>query len=54
MDDAVEGVETIVRDYERHSRAARAIAEDQFASDRVLTRLLDRLDVDGPRAGDRQ
>jgi len=50
LDEAIEGVEAIVGDYERHSRAARAVAEEHFASDRVLTRLLDRLAVDGPRA----
>ena len=47
-DEAVAGVEAIIGDYDRHARAARAIAEEHFASGRVLTRLLDRLGVVGP------
>ena len=43
VDDAVAGVEAITGDYVRHARAARAIAEEHFDSDRVLGRLLDRL-----------
>ena len=35
------GVGELRRDYERHRRAARAIAEDVFDSDKVLPRLLD-------------
>jgi hypothetical protein len=42
-DEAVRGVEEIVGNYERHSRAAREIAEEHFAAERVLTRLLDEL-----------
>jgi Glycosyl transferases group 1 len=42
-DDAAQGVEEIGGDYERHSRAARELAEEHFAADRVLTRLLDEL-----------
>jgi hypothetical protein len=41
MDEAVAGAERIARDYEAHGRAARAIAEDYFDSDRVLGRLLE-------------
>ncbi|MGH7564070.1 MAG: glycosyltransferase [Gemmatimonadota bacterium] len=48
LDEAVEGVEEIAGDYERHSRAARAIAEEFFDSDKVLSRLLDRLDIEAP------
>ncbi len=42
---AVAGVGEIVGDYRRHAAAARSIAEEHFASDRVLGRLLDRLGV---------
>jgi hypothetical protein len=49
-DEAVAGVDAITGNYNRHACAARAIAEEHFASDRVLTRLLDRLGVEGPRA----
>lgn len=40
-EDVLSAVEEINRDYSRHSRAARAIAEEYFDSDKVLTRLLD-------------
>jgi hypothetical protein len=43
VEEAAAGVEDIRRNYRRHSRAAREIAEEHFDSDRVLTRLLDRL-----------
>jgi hypothetical protein len=36
-------VEEILRDYPRHTRAARGLAETYFDSDKVLTRLLERL-----------
>jgi hypothetical protein len=39
--DVLTALEEINRDYARHSRAARAIAEEYFDSDKVLTRLLD-------------
>ena len=45
MDEAVAGVEAIESDYDRHTRAARQLAEDRFDSDRVLGRLLERLGV---------
>jgi hypothetical protein len=45
LEEAVEGAERIVADYERHSRAARAIAEEHLTGDRVLPRLLDALGV---------
>jgi hypothetical protein len=40
LDDAVAGAESIAADYERHARAARALAEEHFDSDRVLADLL--------------
>jgi glycosyltransferase involved in cell wall biosynthesis len=43
LEEAVAGVESIVGDYDRHSRAARAIAEEYFDSDKVLTRLVERV-----------
>ena len=45
LEEAAAGVEEITRDYERHSRAARAIAERHFAAERVLPRLLEKLGV---------
>ena len=45
LDEAAAGVEEICSHYERHSRAARAIAEEYFDSDKVLTRLLEKLGV---------
>jgi len=45
LDEAAAGVEEITGDYERHSRAAREIAEEHFAAERVLARLLERLGV---------
>jgi hypothetical protein len=41
LDEAVAGAEQIVRDYDRHCRAARALAEGYFDSNKVLGRLLD-------------
>jgi hypothetical protein len=40
LDDVLTGIATIAGDYERHAGAARALAEEYFGSDRVLTRLL--------------
>ena len=40
---ALAGIEALNGDYGRHARAARALAEEHFDSDRVLGRLLDRL-----------
>jgi hypothetical protein len=38
-------VDEIIRGYQRHSRTARAIAEEHFAAERVLPRLLEKLGV---------
>ena len=43
VDDAVAGIEAIRSGYERHSAAARRLAEDHLDSDVVLTRLLERV-----------
>ena len=45
LDEAAAGVEEIRRNYDRHSKAAREIAEEYFDSDKVLTRLLENLGV---------
>lgn len=39
-DEAAEGAERIVKDYAAHCRAARAVAERYFGSDRVLSEML--------------
>ena len=39
--DALQGIEKINANYEHHCSRARALAEEYFASDRVLTRLLE-------------
>lgn len=46
LDDARAGAEAILGDYDRHSRAARDIAEEYFDSDRVFGDLLARLGAD--------
>jgi hypothetical protein len=45
LEEAVAGAEEITGDYERHSRAAREIAEEHFAAERVLPRMLKELGV---------
>jgi len=45
MDEAVAGAESIALDYEKHSRAARAIAEEYFDSDKVLSQLIDEIGI---------
>ena len=40
IDDVVAAFEAIDADYERHSRAARALAEEHFHADVVLARML--------------
>jgi hypothetical protein len=42
-DGVLAAVAELRRDYARHARAARAIAEEHFDSDKVLSRLLDRV-----------
>ena len=46
LDEAAAGVQEICADYERHSRAARRLAEGYFDSDKVLSRLLQELGVE--------
>jgi hypothetical protein len=41
INEAVDGIREIENDYERHSRAARAIAEEYFDSGRVLGKLIE-------------
>jgi hypothetical protein len=41
LDEAADAAERITADYERHAVAARAVAEQHFDSDAVLTRLLE-------------
>jgi glycosyltransferase involved in cell wall biosynthesis len=43
VDEAAAALDEVGADYERHRRAARALAEEHFDSDRVLTSLLERL-----------
>src|SRR4051812_41040241 len=45
LDEAVDGARAIAADPERHARAARAIAEEHFDSDRVLARFCAELGV---------
>ena len=45
LDEAAAGVEEICANYGRHARAARALAEAHFDSDKVLTGLLTKLGV---------
>lgn len=45
LDEAIAGADQIARDYMRHSRAARALAEDYFDSDTVLARFVDEVGV---------
>ncbi len=42
-EEAAAGAEAILRDHPRHAIAARSLAEDYFDSDKVLTRLLEKL-----------
>jgi len=45
LDEAVEGVQRVMRDSDRHRAAARRLAEEHFASDRVLRELLAAVDL---------
>jgi hypothetical protein len=47
MEQAIEAIEQINRDYPRHCAAARRIAEEHFDSDRVLSHLLEMAEVAG-------
>jgi glycosyl transferase family 1 len=42
IEEACEAVEKLLADPERHARAAREVCREHFASDKVLTRLIDR------------
>jgi len=42
-DDILGAIDAIDTDYERHSRAARAIAQEYFRAETVLTKVLDQL-----------
>ncbi len=42
-DDVLAGISELQSDYPRHARAARSLAEEYFDSDKVLTRLLERI-----------
>jgi hypothetical protein len=46
LEQAAAGVFEIERDYERHSRAARAFAEEHFDAGKVLSRLLEGLEIE--------
>ncbi len=46
LEECLQAVEELDRDYNRHAMAARRLAEDLFDSDRVLSRLLDKLGED--------
>ena len=46
LDDAAAGAKEIHHNYEFHARRAREVAEEFFDSDKVLTRLLSKMDVD--------
>jgi hypothetical protein len=45
VEDALAAVREVWRDPERHARAARSLAERRFAAERVLPRLLERLEL---------
>jgi hypothetical protein len=45
LDDAVEAMRVIESDYPRHSRAARAIAEEYFKAETVLGLMMDRVGI---------
>jgi hypothetical protein len=44
-DEAAAAIESVNRDYPRHCRAARALAQEYFDSDKVLGGLLRRIGV---------
>jgi hypothetical protein len=47
LDEAVAGAESIFENYHRHCAAARSIAQKYFASEHVLTFLLQQTEVEG-------
>ena len=47
MDHILAAIEELRRDYRRHARAAREIAEQYLDSDQVLTRLLGQIGFGG-------
>jgi hypothetical protein len=49
-EEAAAAIEAICADYQRHARAARALAEDRLDSSRVLARLLERVAATPPPA----
>jgi len=51
LEGAAAAVEELSADYDHHARAARALAEERFDSDKVLTRLLAELGVAASRKG---
>ncbi len=51
VDEAAAAVEQVVRDPERHSRAARRLAEEHFDTGPVLGRFLDEIGIDSPSRG---
>jgi glycosyltransferase involved in cell wall biosynthesis len=50
VDEAADAVERVVREPERHSRAARRIAEEYFDTGTVLGRFLDEIGIPSKRA----
>jgi hypothetical protein len=49
MEDAAEAIRSVEGNYQRHAQAARAIAEEYFDSDRVLTNLVEQAMSSNPR-----
>jgi hypothetical protein len=45
LDEIVDAVKTINANYEKHSRAAHALARDVFEAEKVLKSLLDRAGI---------
>lgn len=50
IDEAVDAIQTIERDYSKHCQAAREVAREYFDGSRVLGRLLNSLQCDGVRS----
>jgi hypothetical protein len=45
LEEAIAGAERIARDYEHHARAARALAETYFDSDRALIEMFGQMGI---------